>query len=234
MNVAIVHNALGAHELAADMYADAAATFDDLGATDSLLACWGNWVSALLGAGRPQEALLLAHRVVELRREGTDELLVAHAVFNRARIFADLEDWEPAREGWLEALETYRRLGLPTEQADSLDALGVVARHDGLYSFAEQMHLEALRLYAGRHHPIDEAEARYNLAITYLHMGRFAEAIPLCDLATGVSGTDLDPGMAKAAALDGLGESADADRLRADWLERHGAEHYADALRLLP
>ncbi len=212
----------------------AAATFDDIGATGSLLTCWGNMASAVLGAGRPHEALLLADRVVELRRAETDELLTAHAVFNRARVFAALDEWEAARAGWIEALEAYRRLGLPTEQADSLDMLGVVARNDGLYDFAEQMHLEALRLYAGRHHPIDEAHARVNLAVTHLHQGRYAEMLPLCELATGVSGTDLDPGMVQAAALDGLGDHKAADRLRAEWLERHGPGHFAHPLDKLP
>jgi tetratricopeptide (TPR) repeat protein len=234
MNVAIVHNGLGRHELAAGLHADAAATFDELGDTDDLLSCWSNMVGSVLDAGRPREALLLADRVVELRRSGSDELLTAHAVFNRSRIFFDLEEWEPAREGWIEALETYRKLGLPTEQADCLDVLGSVARHDGLLEFAEQMHLEALRLYAGRHHPVDEAQARENLAVTYIHMGRYAEAIGLCDLATGVSGTDLDPGMAKAAALDGMGDTKAADRLRSEWLERHGVEYYEQALSRLP
>lgn len=96
------------------------------------------------------------------------------------------------------------------------------------------MHLEALRLYHGRNHPVDEALARYNLAIIYVHMGRFAEAIPLCDLATDVSGTDLDPGVVKAFALDGIGEHAAADQLRAAWLERHGQKHFDNALTVLP
>lgn len=112
--------------------------------------------------------------------------------------------------------------------------LGVVARHDGLLEFAEQMHLEALRLYDGRHKPVDEAFARFNLANTYIHVHRFAEAIALCDIVTGVGGTDLDPGMVEAAGLDGLGEAKEADRLRAEWLERHGAEYYEQELSWLP
>jgi tetratricopeptide (TPR) repeat protein len=234
MNIAIVRNGLGEHERAIDMFNDAAVVFDRAGDDDGLVACWSNLVAALRGAGRTNEALVVADRVVDLRRRDGDDLAVAMALVNRANVLVGLDEWEPAREGFIEALEINRRLGLVTEQADCLDALGTIARHDGLLEFAEQMHGEALRLYAGRDHPVDEAIARYNLAITSVHMGRFAEAVSLCDLATDVAGTDLDPGAVKAAALDGLGETRQADSLRSAWIERHGESAFANESKRLP
>lgn len=234
MNVAIVHVHEGEAELAIEMYTSAAQVFDRLGDTSGLLACWNNLIGALRSVGKPSEALVVGNRLVDRHRESGDRLLTAHAICNRANALADLEEWELAREGRIEALETYRKLGLPTEQADCLDGLASIARHDGLLDFAEQMHLEALRLYEGRHHPIDEAICRYNLAITCVHAGRFAEAIPLCDLATDVGGTDIDPGVVKAAALDGVGDHKQADRLRAEWLERYGQDALDKVLKVLP
>ena len=234
MNVAIVRNGLGEHARAIELFNDAAVVFDRVGDDEGLVTCWSNLVAALRSAGRTSEALVVAHRVVDLRRPGGDDLDVARALVNRANVLLALDEWELAREGFIEALEINRRLGLVTEQADCLDALGTIARRDGLLGFAEQMHGEALRLYSGRHHPVDEAIARYNLAITYLHMGRFAEAVTLCDLASDMPATRLDPGAVKAAALDGLGEGRRAQSLRTAWIERHGEQAFVDESKRLP
>lgn len=233
MNIALVHKGLGHNELAVDMLTAAAECFEDACETGMLGACRLNLVNALLACRRLDEALEMADVVVERERESGSALMIAHAVYNRARVLRSKGDLEGAREGWIEALESYRKLDLPPKQADCLDVLGSMACEEGLFDFAVQMRLEALRLYAGGNHPIDEAMARYSLAVTYVRMGRYVEAIEMCDLATGVGGTDLDPGLAKAAALEGLGDGAEAERLRAAWLDRHGQESYDETIASL-
>lgn len=155
-------------------------------------------------------------------------------MYNRSNVLQDLDRREAAREGFIEALELYRRLDLPTEQADCLDTLGCIARHDRLLDFAEKMHLAAQRLYAGCHHPVDEAICRYNLAITYIHVGRYPEAIEYCDMTANVATTSVDARGVKAYALDALGESSEAAQLRTAYIQQHGLETFHELLAELP
>jgi tetratricopeptide (TPR) repeat protein len=233
MNVAIVLTEQDRADEAIELLESAAAVFREHRLDEELAACRTNLVSALRQAGRLDDATEMALVLVRDCRALGDRRGLADVLVNGANVDRDADRWEEARERYIEAMEIYRKLNLPTEQADCLDALGVIGRHDGLLNFAADMHAEAIRLYEGRRHEGDKAIAHYNLAITQLRMGRFADAYVNAKLATGVHGSTLDPAVVMAAAVDVIGDRSEADRLRTEFIERNGIECFNKELILL-
>jgi tetratricopeptide (TPR) repeat protein len=233
MNVAIVLTERDRADEAIELLNSAANVFREHRLDEELAACRTNLISALRITDRLDDASDVALVLVRDRRAVGDRRGLADALVNGANVDRDADRWEAARERYIEAMEIYRKLNLPTEQADCLDALGVIGRHDGLLDFAAKMHSEAIRLYEGRHHEADKAAAHYNLAITQLQMGRFADAFANAKLATGVRGSNLDPAVVMAAAVDVIGDRTEADRLRTEFIERNGIECYNKELKLL-
>lgn len=233
MNVAIIYNEQHRTDEALELLEWSAVVFADHECWDDLAACRVNFVAALRHAKRFDEAAAMATDAINSSRLLGDQLQLANALFNGANVDLDMDCWEPARVGFIEAMEIYRKLNLPTEHADCLDALGVIGRHDGLLDYAAAMHTEAIRLYEGKYHDVDQAAARYNLAITQFHLGRFADARATATLAGGVLGSSLDPSLVIAAAAEALGDTAEAARLRAAFLERHGQEEFDDEVKAI-
>jgi tetratricopeptide (TPR) repeat protein len=224
MNVAIVLTQLDRHDEAVELLEEASAVFAKYGATDDLDACRVNLTSALRGAGRLVEAVEVGRQAVEAVRQAGDALRLPDALSNMANAELGHGNREAARVAYIEALDLFRKLGLPTEEADCLDGLGVIARQDGLFDFAASMHAKAIAMYAGRDHDVDQAVARYNLAITELWRRNYGAALREALLASTAPVTVVDPAMVAAAALDGLGRRGEAAVSRAGFAERQGAD----------
>ena len=234
MNVGIVLAHLGRHDEAIELLEQASAVFTERGDQADVDACRINLVSALRAAGRRDEALAVGRQAVESARNANDQRLLADALTNWANGLVDPIDIETARVAYIEALDLYRKLHLPTEEAVCLDALGVLARRDGQYDFAASMHAQAISMYEGRDHAVQQAIARYHLAITEVWRGNHVAALREALLATGVDRAMLDPAMVVAAALDGLGRTTAAAFERAGFVERRSEQCFASELDKLP
>ncbi|BAN04414.1 tetratricopeptide repeat protein [Ilumatobacter coccineus] len=234
MNMAIALGQLGRHDEAVELLERASVVFEERGIGHEIDACRINLVPALRSAGRHDDAMRVGRLAVDDLREVEEPRRLADALTNLAHCERRHGDVEAARVALIEALDLYRKLGLPTEEADCLDALGVIARNEGLLDFAASMHTQAISMYEGRDHDVDQAVARYNLAITEVWRGNHAAALDAARLATGVPGSSLDPAMVEAAALDGLGRRVEAAEARAGFIERQTEECVADELTLLP
>jgi len=224
MNIAIVLTQLDRHDEAVELLEEASAVFAKRGAADELDACRVNLTSALRGAGRFAEAVEVGRQAVEAVRQAGDARRLPDALSNMADAELGNGNREAARVAYIEALDLFRKLGLPTEEADCLDGLGVIARQDGLFDFAASMHAKAITMYEGRDHDVDQAVARYNLAITELWRCNYGVALREALLASKFPVTVLDPAMVVAAALDGLGRRGEAAVSRAGFVERQGAD----------
>ena len=127
-------------------------------------------------------------------------------------------------------MESYRHVNLPTEVADSISALGSIARMDGLFDFAIAMHGEAIRVYQEGRLQIEESIARYQLAKTLLRAGHFEAAASEGLQATGVLGSDVDGRVVAATAMDRLGRQKEGDVLRQQFANSLGAEMLAEEI----
>lgn len=236
MNVALVLGQEGRHDEAVELLEDALAVhladrFDD----DAIAACRTNLISALRSTGRIDDALEMGRVAIEVQRGPTgDRQGLANALQNVANVHLAIDELQPAREMFLEALDLFRKLDLPTEEADCLSAMGQIARREGLFDFAVAMHTEAIARYEGRGHPIDQAIARYHLAVAELWRGNPLAALQAATLATGVPGSNVDPAMIAAAALDQLGRRAEAEVERRGFIDRNSEEFVTDELTRIP
>jgi tetratricopeptide (TPR) repeat protein len=234
MNVAIALTQLDRQDEAVALLEQASAVFAEFGPTDEFDACQTNLTFALRGAGRVDEAVVVGRQAVAAARASGGGRRLPDALTNTADAELLQGNREMARVALIEALDLYRKLDLPTEEADCLDLLGVIARQDGLLDFAASMHAKAISMYEGHDHYVDQAVARYNLAITELWRGNNGVALREALLASDAPVTALDPAFVVAAALDSLGRRAEAATARAGFVERQGEDGAVKEAALLP
>ena len=234
MNIGIVALHAGQYDKALDLLAAAAEVFVDDPDPENLHACWLSIGPALRGLRRFDESRILTERLVEARREASDAELLGHALVNLGNLLGETDDTAAARECYLEALSLYRNLGRPGDEAVCLSSLGALARGDGQLDLAASLQARAIDSFAEAGRPCDVAIARYGLAITCLHLHRWAAAKELAELATGVPGTVVDPGLVLSVALDRLGDAEGAERERLGFHERNDEAAIAEELEVLP
>jgi tetratricopeptide (TPR) repeat protein len=220
LNVAIVLHGIGENDNALGLLTEAATVFAGVGEDHQLKACWLTMSPALRCLRRFDEALIVNLRLVELQRMANDPHLLAHALVNLGNIYDSIDDREEAKECYLEALSCYRQIGMVSDEAICLSSLGMFARGNRQHELAESLQLHAAGIFEDHPRPCDLAIVRYQLALTSLHLGKFAEAKRHAELATDVPGTDLDPGLVLSEALRCLGDVEGADRERWGFVER--------------
>ena len=93
---------------------------------------------------------------------------------------------------------------------------------------------QAEGVFDTHHRPASLAIVRYQLAVTCLHLGRWADAKRYAELATDVPGTDLDPGLVLSVALEHLGDRVGAGRERRGFIERQDERSVAEEEAALP
>ena len=219
-NVGSLLHDCGEHERALDLLTDAAVVFTKLGDDDSLRACWLSMSPALRCLDRLDEAVIVNERLVESLRCSGDQMVLGHALVNFGHLHFELDDRPAAEECYLEALSLYRRIGLVSDEAVCLSSLGHLARVNGQLELALSLQREAESVFEAHRRPADLAIVRYQLAVTSLHLGRWADAKCYAELATDVPGTEVDPALALSVALARLGDHAGAERERRGFIER--------------
>ena len=115
-----------------------------------------------------------------------------------------------------------------------MSSLGHLARVNGQLELALSLQREAEGVFDTHHRPADLAIVRYQLAVTSLHLGRWADAKRYAELATDVPGTDVDPALALSVALEHLGDPVGAERERRGFIERQDETTVAEEEAALP
>jgi tetratricopeptide (TPR) repeat protein len=157
-----------------------------------------------------------------------------HALVNLGNIYESTDDRDSAKEAYLEALSLYRRIGMVSDEAICLSSFGMLARGNGQYVLAESLQVHAAGIFEAHPRPGDLAIVRCQLALTSLHLGKWAEAKKHAELATDVPGTDLDPGLVLSTALRHLGDVEGADRERRGFVERQDDVTVREEMEAMP
>ena len=233
-NVGSLLHDCGDHERALELLTDAAAVFTWLGDDDSLRACWLSISPALRCLDRLDEAVIVNERLIASLRTAGDQMVLGHALVNCGHVHVERGDQQRAEACYLEALSLYRRIGLVSDEAVCLSSLGYLARSDGRLELALSLQQRAEDVFQTRHRPADLAIVRYQLAITSLHLRRWADAKRYAELATDVPGTDLDPALALSVALEHLGDHTGAKRARQGFIDRQDERTVQQELAILP
>ena len=232
-NVGSLLHDCGDHERALELLTDAAAVFTRLGDDASLWACWLSISPTLRCLDRLEAAVVVNERLIASLREAGDQMVLGHALVNFGHVHVERGDHRAAEECYLEALSLYRRIGLVSDEAVCLSSLGYVARADGRLELALSLQRQAEGVFQSHHRPADLAIVRYQLAITSLHLGRWADAKRYAELATDVPGTDLDPALVLSVALEHLGDHASAERERQGFIDRQDERTVQQELAML-
>jgi CHAT domain-containing protein/Tfp pilus assembly protein PilF len=138
----------------------------------------------LLGAGKYDEALPFAERVLEIRERllGTEHPDVAASIDNLAGIYNGRGEYVKASPLYKRALDI-REKALGKDHpltAISLNNLAELYYYQGKYAEAELLYKRALDIREealGKDHPLT-AESLNNLALVYEDQGKYAEAEP--------------------------------------------------------
>ncbi len=234
MNIGIMALDVGDYERALDLLTAAAEVFVDDPDPANLHACWLSMGPALRELRRFDEARIVMERLVGAQRESGDPEILGHSLVNFGNLLGAIDERDAARECYLEAMSLYRNLGLAGDEAVCLSSLGTLARSDGQFDLAASLQARAIDGFAAAGRPCDVAIAQYGLAVTCLHLHRWAPAKDLAERATGVPGTDIDPGLVLSVALEHLGDADGAERERLGFHERNDAATIAEELAVLP
>ena len=233
-NVGALLSGCGEYERSLDLLTDAAVVFSEIGDDSSLRACWLSMGSALRCLRRLGEAAIVNERLIASLRAAGDLMVLGHALVNFGHLHLELDDRPAAEECYQEALSLYRQIGLMSDEAICLSSLGHLARVEGKFEFALSLQRQAERVFETHHQPADLAIVRYQLAVTSLHLGRWADAKRYVELATDVAGTDLDPALALSVALAHLGDEAGAQRERRGFVKRQDEQTLLEEEASLP
>ena len=233
-NVGSLLHDCGEHEQAVELLTDAAVVFTEIGDDDSLQACWLSMSPALRCLHRLDDAVLVNRRLVESLHRSGDPKVLGHALVNFGHLHFELDDRPAAEDCYLEALSLYRRIGLVSDEAVCLSSLGHLARVDGQLDLALSLQQQAEGVFDTHHRPASLAIVRYQLAVTCLHLGRWADAKRCAELATDVPVTDLDPALVLSVALEHLGDPVGAGRERRGFIERQDERTVAEEQAALP
>ena len=155
------------------------------GAQEQQLSTLNQRVSALLDAGKYDEALPLAQRAVELseKTHGATHPAIAPSLNNLALVYEATGAYAKAETVFLRAYAIYRDTPGPTDpqMATTLNNLGSLYRTMGAYAKAEPYFTQALAIKEkslGPEHP-DVATSLNNLAELYRTIGQYSKAEPL-------------------------------------------------------
>ncbi len=201
MELGTVASRRGDHAAADLWYADAQRLYLEAGdITTARITLGLNWATALRYLGRVPEAI---ERLDVAERHATATgvaMVAAHCVYTKASIAISSGDLAAGEAGMRTALDAYRSLNLPTEEADCVDRLGHVAMYRGDYESAVAHHQTALEIYSRHGLPVQRAGAQISLADCLTGMDRHAEAVILA----GQAAADLDRHGHAPAACHGL------------------------------
>jgi len=165
----------------------------------------------LYRAGKYQEAIPIAEKVVQLREKlyGSDHPATADSLNKLAMLYKNMGDYAKAEPLYQRALAIREKALGPDHPttADSLNNLAMLYKSMGDYAKAEPLYQRALAIREkalGPDHPAT-AGSLNNLALLYDAMGDYAKAEPLYQRALAIREKALGPDHpATAASLDNL------------------------------
>jgi tetratricopeptide (TPR) repeat protein len=101
----------------------------------------------------------------------------ADALFNAGIACYQKQDFAGAKEAWEKALPIYRELGLPRQEATTLDHLGWMSRHLSDYSRAASYYEHALRIWEQEKALDNQAQTLNNWGIVAVYLGEYGKAL---------------------------------------------------------
>ncbi|HSE23331.1 MAG TPA: tetratricopeptide repeat protein [Pyrinomonadaceae bacterium] len=142
-------------------------------------------VARLFGAGKYDEALPLAKRVLEIseRNVGPNSKQVAFALNRLATLSFALKDYDQAKLNYRRSLAIYEKLNSANslEVAKILDRLAFICLQKPRCDEAEPLYLRSLAIREALLKPgdVNILQSLYNLAAFYRSRGQFDKAVPI-------------------------------------------------------
>ncbi|HEX9945149.1 MAG TPA: CHAT domain-containing tetratricopeptide repeat protein, partial [Thermoanaerobaculia bacterium] len=126
--------------------------------------------------GEYERALGELEKALEIRQSGNKSLAVAEVLNALGRLYSNLEDTDTALRLHGQALEILRQNPDDATMASTLTHLGDAHRKRKHFSRAIELYLQALTLTQRSGLP-DDPSTLNNLAVAYLHLQRYTEAL---------------------------------------------------------
>jgi CHAT domain-containing protein len=178
-------------------------------------------------AGRADEALELLHKAIAISRENRIRIQEASALQNLGNIYLYRVDWAQAGAFYAEVLRITAEESDVSLRVPALQTSGYVAREEGRFDRAIELHREAVRISAN---PIARMRSLRELGMTFFASGDYPEAEKQLRAALAVkmqdprhhAYSDIKRNLVQAIVANGAltpALLAEARRLAADSLE---------------
>jgi tetratricopeptide (TPR) repeat protein len=166
---------LGRYDEAAEAYAQAIKSFEDLHNLRSVAACKNQLATVRLLQKNYSEALRLYAEVREVF-EGLNEPVAVAAVWHQiGRVYEDAGEYETAEQSYQKSLSIWVRIGDRGGQAATLNQLGNLYSKVGRLEEAVRLCRQAAEIYVANGDLRREGTARNNIANVLVKLGRYDE-----------------------------------------------------------
>jgi len=187
-NIGLLHHVRGEWPEAAAQYRRAAALASRHGDASAQARAGHRLATLAAEQGQWEEAHRELRRAIGIALREGDAHLEARCLLDQARLHVALERWTEARDGAERALRTFDRLEARRDQSAAHRVLGVIFRETRRPALAESRLRSAVEIAVSARCPLNEAEARRELAELCWRQGRPTDALVELDTACRLFG----------------------------------------------